>query len=108
MQHEHWDETARLFAWQQECIKLANNGKETCNMAVSVRSDEEIQRDVLEELKWDSHVQPNEIGVAVKDGIVTLTGWGESYLKKMSAGEAAWRGPGLKAGLNDTQVDPPR
>jgi hypothetical protein len=27
---------------------------------------------VLEELKWDTHVQPNEIGVVVKDGIVTL------------------------------------
>ena len=34
--------------------------------------NEEIQTDVLEELKWDTHVQPNEIGVVVKDGIVTL------------------------------------
>ena len=49
-------------------------------MAVSVRSDEEIQRDVLEELKWDARVRPNEVGVAVKDGIVTLTGWVDSYL----------------------------
>ena len=47
--------------------------------------DEEIQTDVLEELKWDTHVQPNEIGVVVKDGIVTLTGWVDSYLKKMVA-----------------------
>ncbi len=73
-------------------------------MAVSVRSDEEIQRDVLEELKWDSHVQPNEIGVAVKDGIVTLTGWVDSYLKKISAEEAAWRVPGVKAVVNDIEV----
>src|SRR5258707_14455111 len=101
MRDEHWDETARLFAWQQECIKLANNGKETCNMAVSVRSDEENQRDVLEELKWDSHVQPNEIGVAVKDGIVTLTGWVDSYLKKISAEEDAWAGSGGKAVVNE-------
>ena len=43
-------------------------------MAVSTRTDEAIQADVLEELKWDSCVQPNEIGVAVKDGIVTLMG----------------------------------
>src|SRR5258708_7623303 len=104
MQHEHWDETARLFAWQQECIKLANNGKETCNMAVSVRSDEEIQIDVLEELKWDSRVRPNEIGVAVKDGIVTLTGWVDSYLKKMAAEEAAHRVPGVKAVVNEIEV----
>ena len=40
------------------------------------RTDEEIQRDVLAELKWDARVQPNEIGVAAKDGIVTLTGAG--------------------------------
>src|SRR5260370_16413151 len=104
MRYEHWDEIARLFAWQQECSKRANNGKETCNMAVSTRTDEEIQRDVLEELKWDSHVQPNEIGVAVKDGIVTLTGWVDSYLKKISAEEAAWRVPGVKAVVNDIEV----
>ncbi len=56
-------------------------------MAVSIRTDEAIQTDVLEELKWDSRVRPNEIGVAVKDGIVTLTGWVDSYLKKMAAEE---------------------
>ena len=38
-------------------------------MAVSTRTDEQIQADVLEELKWDTRVRPNEIGVAVKDGI---------------------------------------
>jgi osmotically-inducible protein OsmY len=51
-------------------------------MAMSNRTDEAIQTDVLEELKWDTRVQPGEIGVAVKDGIVTLTGWVDSYLKK--------------------------
>src|SRR5258708_19579327 len=104
MQHEHWDETARLFAWQQECIKLANNGKETCNMAVSVRSDEEIQRDVLEELKWDSHVQPNEIGVAVKDGIVTPTGWRHSYPTKTSPAQPTSRLPALQTVVTNHQV----
>src|SRR5258708_10660520 len=108
MRDEHWDETARLFAWQRVGSKTANNRKETCNMAVSTRTDEEIQRDGLEELKWDSHVQPNEIGVAVKDGIVTLTGWVDSYLKKISAEEAAWRVPGVKAVVNDNQVRLPR
>lgn len=36
----------------------------------TVRSDEDIQRDVLEELSWEAEVQPNEIGVAVNDSIV--------------------------------------
>jgi len=39
------------------------------------RTDEEIQRDVLNELKFEPRVQPNEIGVVVKDGVVALTGW---------------------------------
>ena len=38
-------------------------------MAVSTRTDEGIQADVLDELKWDMRVRPNEIGVAVKDGV---------------------------------------
>ncbi|MGZ3679928.1 MAG: BON domain-containing protein, partial [Ktedonobacterales bacterium] len=63
--------------------------------AATVRSDEEIQRDVLEELKWDTRVQPNEIGVAVNEGVVTLTGWVDSYLKKWAAEEAVLRVRGV-------------
>ncbi len=73
-------------------------------MAISIRTDEAIQTDILEELKWDAHVRPNEIGVAVKDGIVTLTGWVDSYLKKMAAQEAAHRVRGVKAVANDIEV----
>jgi len=73
-------------------------------MAISTRTDEQIQIDVLEELKWDTRVRPNEIGVAVKDSIVTLTGWVDSYLKKMAAEEAAHRVPGVKAVANDIEV----
>ena len=58
-------------------------------MAVSTRTDEQIQADVLDELKWDLRVQPNEIGVVVKDGVVTLTGWVDSYVKKLAAEDAA-------------------
>jgi len=73
-------------------------------MAVSTRTDEEIQADVLEELKWDSRVQPNEIGIMVKDGIVTLMGWVDSYWKKIAAEEAARRVRGVKAIANDIEV----
>jgi osmotically-inducible protein OsmY len=73
-------------------------------MAVSIHTDEQIQADVLEELKWDTRVRPNEIGVTVKDGIITLTGWVDSYLKKMAAEEAAHRLPGVKAVANDIEV----
>ena len=73
-------------------------------MAVMVHTDEEIQRDVLRELKFDASIQPNEIGVAVKDGIVTLTGYVDSFLKKWAAEEAAHRVHGVRAVANDIEV----
>jgi len=67
-------------------------------------TDEQIQRDVLAELKWDARLRPNEIGVIVKDGVVTLTGWVDSYAKKWAAEEAAHRVRGVKAVANDIEV----
>jgi BON domain-containing protein len=52
-------------------------------------TDEQIQTDVLDELKWEPRVCPNEIGVAVKDGVVMLTGWVDSYTKRWAAEDAA-------------------
>ena len=72
--------------------------------ATLTRTDQEIQKDVLAELSWDAQVQPNEIGVSVKDGVVTLTGWVDSYLKRWSAEEAAHRVSGVKAVANDIEV----
>src|SRR3989440_12516733 len=72
--------------------------------ATTTRTDEQIQEDVLDELKWDARVQPNEIGVAVKDGVVTLMGWVDSYTKRWAAEEAAHRVRGVKAVANDIEV----
>jgi osmotically-inducible protein OsmY len=72
--------------------------------ATTTLTDEQIQREVLEELRWDARVQPNEIGVAVKDGVVTLTGWVDAYTKKWAAEEAAHRVRGVKAVANDIEV----
>ena len=71
---------------------------------LATKTDAQLQSDVLAELKWDARVQPNEIGVAVKDGIVTLTGWVDSYTKKWAAEEAALRVKGVKAVANDIEV----
>jgi osmotically-inducible protein OsmY len=68
------------------------------------RTDEEIQRDVLAELKFEPRVQPNEIGVIVKDGVVTLTGYVESYPKRWAAEDAAHRVRGVKAVANEIEV----
>jgi hypothetical protein len=56
------------------------------------RTDEHIQKDALAEMEWDARVQPNEIGVVVKDGVVTLTGW---WTHTPSAGPPR-RPPGLQ------------
>src|SRR3989440_12991639 len=72
------------------------------------KTDQEIQRMVLDELKWDARVQPNEIGVSVKDGVVTLTGVVDSYSKRWAAEEAAHRVRGVKAVANDIEIRLPR
>jgi osmotically-inducible protein OsmY len=73
-------------------------------MATEARTDEQIQRDILAELKWEPRVSPNEIGVVVKDGVVALTGWVDSYTKRWAAEEAAHRVRGVKAVANDIDV----
>lgn len=76
-------------------------------VAIDTKTDREIQRDVLEELKYEPRVQPNEIGVSVKDGVVTLSGFVDSYLKKWEAEQAALRVLGVKAVANDIEVKLP-
>jgi osmotically-inducible protein OsmY len=76
----------------------------TTSTGTATRSDAEIQRDVLEEMRWEPRVQPNEIGVAVKDGVVTLSGWVDSYTKRWAAEEAAHRVRGVKAVANNVEV----
>ena len=73
-------------------------------IGTETRTDAQIQTDVLSELKYDARVLPNEIGVAVKDGVVSLTGWVSSYTKKWAAEEAAHRVRGVKAVANDIEV----
>jgi len=73
-------------------------------IATEIRSDEQIQKDVLAELKWEPRVQSTEIGVAVKNGIVTLTGFVNSYTKRWGAEEAAHRVRGVKAVANEIEV----
>lgn len=70
----------------------------------TTRTDEQIQRDVLEELRWDARVQSNEIGVSVTDGVVSLTGWVDSYTKKWVAERTAHRVRGVRAVANDIEV----
>jgi hypothetical protein len=56
-----------------------------------MRSDSDIQRDVEEELRSDPDLDATDIGVAVKDGVVTLTGFVRSYAGTFDAETAAKR-----------------
>ena len=69
-----------------------------------VRSDADIQQDVLEELSWDPHINVSDIGVSVKEGVVTLTGLVDNYLVRLAAQNAALRVKGAHAVANDIEV----
>ncbi len=69
-----------------------------------MKNDNQIQKDVMEELKWEPFLNSAEIGVAVRNGIVTLSGQVDSYYKKVSAVEAAKKVAGVKAVAEDIQV----
>lgn len=72
-----------------------------------MRTDSELQRDVLEELKWEPSVNAANVGVSVKDGIVTLSGSVPSYAEKLAAETAAKRVYGAKAVVNELEVKLP-
>jgi osmotically-inducible protein OsmY len=70
-----------------------------------MKSDSEIREDVIRELRWDPQItDPEAIGVAVKDGAVTLTGHTPTYSEKLAAARAAERVYGVKAVANDIKV----
>lgn len=73
-------------------------------MAVMYRTDNDIQRDVLAEFLWDPRLEPNDVGVEVDDGIVTLSGTVESLAMKLAAEQAAQRVSGVRAVANDLSV----
>ena len=69
-----------------------------------MRSDSDIKRDVEEELRWESNLDPTDIAVAVKNGVVTLTGFVRSYAHKFTAERAAKRVAGVVGLANDLEV----
>lgn len=67
-------------------------------------TDLELKKEVETELNWEPSVNAAEIGVSVKDGIVTLSGNIQSYTEKWSAERAAARVSGVKAVVNELEV----
>lgn len=62
-----------------------------------MKTDSQVQQDVLAELQWEPSVNAAHIGVEVKNGVVTLAGHVATYAEKYDAEHAALRVAGVKA-----------
>jgi osmotically-inducible protein OsmY len=71
------------------------------------KTDTEIKNDVLSELKYEPSIKVTDIGVLVKDGIVTLTGYTTSFNEKLTAVHAVKRVVGVLAIADDIELHIP-
>ena len=69
-----------------------------------MKTDSQLQRDVMDELEWDPSVDHADIGVAVVEGVVTLNGYVKSYAEKLAAERAAKRVSGVSAIAEELKV----
>lgn len=69
-----------------------------------MRTDTEIQEDVMSELRWQPSLSAANIGVAVKSGVVTLSGTVENYAQKLAAERSVKKVLGVRAIAEDMQI----
>jgi osmotically-inducible protein OsmY len=69
-----------------------------------MKDDEQLRRDVLAELEYDPSIDDRKIGVAVEDGIVTLTGEVSTFAEKWNAERAVERVEGVRGIVNKIEV----
>jgi osmotically-inducible protein OsmY len=68
------------------------------------RSNKDLRKRVLDELDWEPSIKSGDIGVAVKEGVVTLSGHVSSYAQKRTAEQSALRLSGVKGVANEIEV----
>lgn len=73
-----------------------------------MKSNEDLQQEVEDALKWEPLLEAAEIGVRVKNGIVTLSGTVDNYRKKMQAETAASHVPEVVAVVEEIKVAHPK
>jgi hyperosmotically inducible protein len=76
-------------------------------MPVAVRNDEEIEKNIMEQLYWDDRVDASDLKVEVSGGEVILKGTVPSYAAYQAAEDDAWSMPGVKYVRNDAAVKYP-
>ena len=69
-----------------------------------MKSDADVRTDVENELRWDPNLDATDVVVAVRDGVVTLTGFVRSFNEKWEAESAAKRVAGVRGVANDLEV----
>lgn len=69
-----------------------------------MKTNEDLQKDVQDSIKWEPLLQAAEIGVTAKDGVITLSGTVDSYAKKSEAEEAAKRVKGVKVVVEEITI----
>ena len=69
-----------------------------------MKSDTQLHKDIVDELRWDPRVKEAEIAVSAKDGVVTLTGAVETYAQKYAAERVVERVAGVRAVADDLHV----
>jgi osmotically-inducible protein OsmY len=69
-----------------------------------MKTDSQLQHDVMAELEWEPSVDHANIGVAAKDGVVTLSGFVGSYASKLAAEKAARRVKGVRGIAEEIEV----
>lgn len=72
-----------------------------------MKTDKQLQRDVLDELQYEPSVDASKIGVIAHNGIISLAGTVASYAEQNAATHAAERIAGVKALANETKVELP-
>lgn len=70
-------------------------------------SDSDVDEAVTQELRWDPRVDDTKMAVGVKNGVVTLAGYVDSYAKKIAASDAAHRISGVLDVVDELQVKYP-
>lgn len=69
-----------------------------------MKTDSQLQKDVMAELEWEPRVDHANIGVAVQDGVVTLSGFVKNYASKLAAEEAARSVKGVRGLAEEIEV----
>ena len=69
-----------------------------------MKTNVDLQQDVIDELQYEPSVEAAGIGVTAEDGIITLTGTVQSYAEKWSATQATERVSGVKAVVDEIKV----